>query len=125
MKVGKNKTENVSHAIECIRKTVADHKPQIVTLPECFNSPYGTKYFSEYAETIPDGFTSKKLSEIAKELKIYLVGGSIPERDNNTLYNTCTIWSPTGDLIGKFRKVVYKHICSLKINKSIFCLNNV
>jgi len=105
LKIGKNKTENVSNAIDSIKRTVAEHKPHIVTLPECFNSPYGTKHFDEYAESIPDGYTCTALSQIAKELKIYLVGGSIPERDNNTLYNTCTIWSPAGELIGKFRKI--------------------
>lgn len=68
---------------------------------------YGTKYFNEYAETIPDGYTSQALSNIAKELKVFLVGGTIPERDNsdNKLYNTCTVWSPSGDLIAKYRKV--------------------
>lgn len=107
LSVGKNKIENVSHALDCIKRTVTEHKPQIVALPECFNSPYGTKYFSEYAEPIPDGYTCGKLSEIAKELSVYIIGGTIPEVDesNKKLYNTCTIWSPKGDLIGKFRKV--------------------
>lgn len=109
LKVGKNKLENVAHASNCIRKTVANDKPRVVALPECFNSPYGTKYFDEYAENIPDGYTSKTLSDLAKELEIYLIGGTIPERDNsdNKIYNTCTIWSPTGDLISKYRKVIY------------------
>ena len=30
---------------------------QIVVLPECFNSPYGTNFFPEFAEEIPDGPT--------------------------------------------------------------------
>jgi predicted amidohydrolase len=28
---------------------------QVVVLPECFNSPYGTNFFPEYAENVPDG----------------------------------------------------------------------
>lgn len=44
MKVGKNKLENVGHAINCIRKTVESDRPKLVALPECFNSPYG-EYF--------------------------------------------------------------------------------
>lgn len=107
MKVGMNKVENVSRAVNLIRGTVTNDKPQIVALPECFNSPYGTKYFNEYAESVPDGATCQQLSEIAKEMNVYLVGGTIPERDSsdNKLYNTCTIWSPSGELIGKYRKV--------------------
>lgn len=109
MKIGKNKLENVGHALNCIRKTVEKDRPKLVALPECFNSPYGTKYFNEYAETIPDGYTSQALSSIAKELNVFLVGGTIPERDNsdNKLYNTCTVWSPTGDLVAKYRKVIF------------------
>ena len=42
---------------------------------------------------------------MAQENKIYLIGGSIPEADGDNLYNTCTIWGPNGDLIGKHRKV--------------------
>lgn len=108
MKIGMNKVENVSHAVNLIRRTASKDRPQIVALPECFNSPYGTNYFNDYAETIPDGSTCQQLSEIARETKVYLVGGTIPERDasDNKLYNTCTIWSPTGELIGKYRKVI-------------------
>lgn len=107
MKIGLNKSENLAHAINSIRKTVEKDRPKLVALPECFNAPYGTKYFSEYAESIPNGQTCVSLSDIAKELKIYLIGGTIPERDSNDnkLYNTCTVWSPTGDLIAKYRKV--------------------
>lgn len=41
---------------------------------ECFNSPYGTSFFSRYAENIP-GESTQVLSEAAKENEVYLVGG--------------------------------------------------
>lgn len=41
---------------------------------ECFNSPYGTSFFSTYAEKMP-GESTRVLSEVAKENEIYLVGG--------------------------------------------------
>uniref|UniRef100_A0A8C5NZD0 Omega-amidase NIT2 n=1 Tax=Jaculus jaculus TaxID=51337 RepID=A0A8C5NZD0_JACJA len=71
---------------------------------ECFNSPYGTKYFPEYAEKIP-GECTQKLSEVAKECSIYLIGGSIPEEDAGKLYNTCAVFGPDGTLLVKHRKV--------------------
>lgn len=111
MRVGADKVENVQRAINHIRKAVtAQQTTKLVALPECFNSPYGTKYFNDYAETIPGGYTTDKLSALAKELKIYLIGGTIPERDSvdeNILYNTCTIWSPDGVMIAKHRKVKF------------------
>lgn len=36
---------------------------------------------------------------------IYIIGGSIPEKDNDKIYNTCTVWDPSGNLIAKHRKV--------------------
>ncbi|CAI2180419.1 2485_t:CDS:10 [Funneliformis geosporum] len=79
---------------------------KVIVLPECFNSPYGTKYFSEYAENIPQGESVKTLSEAAKEANAFVVGGSIPERDSSgKLYNTCTVYDTKGNLIVKHRKV--------------------
>lgn len=106
LKGSKDKLANIQNASQKIREAVEQHKPRLVTLPECFNSPYGTKYFREYAETIPTGDTSQKLSELAKELGVYIVGGTIPEvGENNEIYNTCTVWSPGGKLIAKHRKM--------------------
>jgi omega-amidase len=91
LKVGANKTENVTRAITKIREAKAKGA-ELISLPECFNSPYGTSFFPEYAEAIP-GETTNLLSQIAKELKIFLIGGTIPERDGDKLYNTATIVS--------------------------------
>lgn len=103
-----DKEANVKNAINEIRRVVKEQKPRLVALPECFNAPYGEEFFDHYAEYIPNGPTSTQLSSIAKELNIYLVGGSIIERDtekHNVLYNTATVWSPEGKLIAKHRKV--------------------
>ena len=69
-----------------------------MTLPECFNSPYGTKYFPEYAEEIPNGESYEMLSKAAKENNVFLIGGSIPERSDGKLYNTCCIFNNKGNL---------------------------
>lgn len=83
-------------------------------MPECFNSPYGTKYFAKYAETLLPSPPTKEqspsfhaLSELAKEAKAYLVGGSIPEYGEETKkhYNTSLTFNPQGELIGLHRKV--------------------
>jgi len=62
-------------------------------------------YFPEYAESIPDGPSCEALANCAKEHKIYLIGGSIPEKADDKLFNTCTVWGPTGTLLAKHRKV--------------------
>ncbi|XP_042337233.1 omega-amidase NIT2-like, partial [Plectropomus leopardus] len=73
-------------------------------MQECFNSPYGTGYFPQYAERIP-GESTRLLSEAAAESRVYLVGGSIPEEDGGKLYNSCTVFGPDGELILKHRKI--------------------
>ncbi|CAF0782839.1 unnamed protein product [Brachionus calyciflorus] len=102
--VSNNKQENIKRAVNFI-SIAAKNNAKIISLPECFNSPYGVKYFPDYSEPIPDGETTKALSQAAKDNKVYLIGGSIPERDGDKLYNTCTIFDPEGNLIAKHRKV--------------------
>lgn len=123
---GDDKEENVNHALDEIRKAVDKFQPRVVALPESFNAPYGEEYFEQYAELVPNGPTCTRLSNIAKELNIYLVGGSIPERDvddPSVLYNTATVWSPNGDLIAKHRKVIFSRCIFFFLQMS--CTRNV
>ncbi|XP_028938177.1 omega-amidase NIT2 [Ornithorhynchus anatinus] len=103
LRVSSVKAENLARATGFIKEAAAQGA-QIVSLPECFNSPYGTNYFKQYAEKIP-GESTQKLSEVAKECGIYLIGGSIPEEDAGKLYNTCTVFGPDGSLLVKHRKI--------------------
>lgn len=103
MSVGPNKLENVKKACSLV-KEASSRGAKLVALPECFNSPYGTQYFKEYSESIP-GPTTKRLAQVAKECNVYLIGGSIPEDLNGRLYNTCSIFSPDGIMIGKYQKM--------------------
>lgn len=116
--VGTDKAANLSLAREAISKAVK-LGAQIVSLPECFNSPYNTGQFREYSEIIPKSLEDCTAEEnpsthfilsTAKEHGIYLIGGSIPEKveqdaQTSKIYNTCVIASPTGELIGKHRKM--------------------
>lgn len=64
------------------------------------------EYFDEYAEEIPKGPTCEALSNIAKELGVVVVGGTLPERSNGKLYNTCTVWGTDGKILAMHRKVI-------------------
>jgi len=102
--VSSSKQQNITQACNLIRQA-ASNGARLVVLPEIWNSPYGVKYFPQYAESIPNGETTNALSVCARETGIYLVGGSIPERDGDKLYNTSTIFDPKGKLLGIFRKI--------------------
>lgn len=104
MAVREDKLQNVKKAVALIKRA-SENGSSLVVLPECFNSPYGLKYFPQYAESISQGSTAQALSKAAKDNKIHLIGGSIPESDNGQLYNTCTVWDPEGNLLCTHRKV--------------------
>ena len=103
MKTCENKEANIAKAKigieECVKKGA-----EIVILPEIFNSPYNTKKFREFSEP-KNGKTWTFLSNTAKEHKIILVGGSIPEIDNNKIYNTSFIFNSEGKQISFHRKM--------------------
>lgn len=99
----RDKKDSVKKAIDNITY-LADQGANIVVLPEMFNCPYETHRFPSYAEP-EGGETWQKLQDIAREKKIYLVGGSIPERDGDKVYNTSYIFGPDGTQIGKHRKI--------------------
>ena len=101
--VGASKSDNLSRIASFISKA-AKNGANIVALPECCNSPYGNTYFPEYAEPIP-GESTNLFAQAAKENKVYVVAGSIPERENDKLFNTCTVFNPSGEMIAKHRKL--------------------
>ncbi|XP_002985119.2 omega-amidase, chloroplastic [Selaginella moellendorffii] len=101
-----DKEQNIRHAREAIQ-TAADGGSKLVLLPEMWNCPYSNASFPIYAEDIDagDSPSSKMLSDMAKSKEVTIIGGSIPERSGNHLYNTCCIYGKDGSLKGKHRKV--------------------
>ena len=90
MKTCENKEINISNAERGIKECVIKGA-EIVILPEIFNSPYDTKKFREYSEE-KEGKSWTFLSNISKQYKIILIGGSIPEIDNGKVYNSSFIF---------------------------------
>lgn len=103
---GKDKKANIKSAADKIREAAAGGA-ELVVLPECFNSPYGAKYFPEYAESVitGDSETAEMLSKAAQENNIFLIGGSFPEREGDKLYNSCFAFNREGDMVARHRKM--------------------
>jgi predicted amidohydrolase len=104
MTVTNQKEVNIARAREMIEEATAAGS-RIVILPEMFNCPYSTNAFPEFAEQYPTGETIRMLKKTAKEKEIYLVGGSIPEKEGEQVFNTSFIFNPLGEMIGKHRKI--------------------
>ena len=105
--------------IACIQMSVTPDKKQnlriakekieslqdidIAVLPEMFICPYDTTCFPNYAEKKDSDFV-RYLSQIAKNNNIYLVAGSIPEKEDDKIYNTSFVFDRNGQIIAKHRK---------------------
>lgn len=98
--------QTLNHLVELVSKAVSQYQPQIIALPECFNFAYctDTAILKVVAESIIEGATCRTLSQLSKKFGVYIVGGSIIERDGIHLYNTSTVWNANGELIARHRK---------------------
>jgi len=99
-----DKVFNIKSA-EIMVREAADKGAGVIVLPEMFNCPYETRLFPAYAEEYPEGETVRMLARVAAEKEIVLVGGSIPEIDGDSYYNTSYTFGPGGELLGRHRKV--------------------
>ncbi|GME79596.1 unnamed protein product [Ambrosiozyma monospora] len=104
---GSDKQTNLTKAKEfALNALKKQPDTDILVLPECFNSPYAVDQFKNYSEKIPTGETTKFLSELAKENKVNVIGGSFPELgDDGHLYNTSLTFNTLGEIVAKHRKV--------------------
>ncbi|WP_027621288.1 carbon-nitrogen hydrolase family protein [Acetivibrio clariflavus] len=104
MKVVDDKDANISKAVEMIYKS-SKNNADVVALPEMFNCPYDNSKFHSYAEDLENGETIQAIRKAAKDLNICVIAGSIPERSEGKVYNTCVVIDSKGNIIGRHRKV--------------------
>ena len=121
MAVGISKKANLSHAAELIKKA-AKEGGEILVLPEMFVCPYSKKYVRDFSEEIDENNIEdtseslKLLTNSARELKVYIICGSIPEMHNGNLYNTSYALNDSGVMIGKYRKI---HLFNINIKNKV------
>ena len=102
-------------------KTAVGEGSEMVSLPEMWNCPYINSLFRKYSEP-EDGESVQFMSDLARKHGIYLIGGSIPERESgvsledSNIYNTSFVFDPKGNLIGKHRKI---HLFDIDIKGKI------
>ena len=76
-------------------------------------------------------FYLSALASLVNLVRKKLFTGSIPERDEDKLYNTCTVYNPEGSLVAKFRKVrrilnsasTCSSKCMVNKNRWIICVH--
>ncbi len=111
------KAENLGTAERLIRSAVAAGA-ELVALPELFSCHGLERAYRENAEPVP-GPTTEFLGALARELGIYVLGGSILEGEptGDRLHNTSTFFDPSGELTAVYRKI---HLFDVKVQDKAY-----
>jgi len=106
-----NKEENLATAERIIRSAVCSGA-DLIALPELWNCHGLEDVYKANAEPVP-GPTTEFLGGLAKELGVYLIGGSILEANlsSTKLHNTSTFFGPDGRVSAAYRKI---HVFDVK-----------
>jgi predicted amidohydrolase len=108
-----DKGENTETAGALIGEAVSAGA-DLVALPELWSCHGLDEVYRENAEPIP-GPTTEFLGNLARELGVYLLGGSILEGEPGAdrLSNTSTFFAPSGQLTAVYRKI---HLFDVKVS---------
>lgn len=102
MKVTADKQDNLRRAREKLL-ALKNERIDLAVLPEMFCCPYSNTCFRAYSEAA-GGEAWQMLSDTARELGIWLVGGSVPELEEDRVYNTSFVFDRSGRQVARHRK---------------------
>jgi predicted amidohydrolase len=108
-----DKVEN-KEAAEALIREAASAGADLVALPELWSCHGLDEVYRQNAEPVP-GPTTNSLGDLARELGIYLLGGSILEGDPGAqrLSNTSTFFDPSGAMTAVYRKI---HLFDVRVS---------
>lgn len=102
-KVYDDKKKNIENAVKLI-ENVSKEGADFAIFSEMFCCPYDNSYFRSYGEE-EGGYAYQSMKYAAEKNGIYVVAGTIPELENNNVYNTSYVFDRSGRQIAKHRKM--------------------
>ena len=100
--------ESMIVAHENYLREAAAQGAQVICFQELFYGPYFCQVqdpqFYGYAEAIPDGPTTKRFQDLARELHMVMVLPMYEQEQPGVLYNTAAVIDADGSYLGKYRK---------------------
>jgi predicted amidohydrolase len=113
MNSGANKDDNIAQARRLIENALDQDKPDIVSLPEVWDSLGGDRsarmanaeHLPPKGSNEPGGPAYEFLRETARAAKVHIHGGSIIEQGPEKLFNTTVVFNPDGTELARYRKM--------------------
>jgi len=103
METGKEPEKNVEKLLDLCTKAIVQ-KPDFIVIPEMFEIVPKLNLADQYAHPVPSAIT-QTISGFAKEHSVNIIGGTLFEKDEENVYNTCCVFDRSGSLIGRYRKM--------------------
>lgn len=95
---------NFPHAEELIRRAVKTERPDVVVLPETWNTGFAPGQIDPALADEDGERTRSTFSALAKELGVNIVAGSVANRRGGKLYNTAYVFDRAGDCLAVYDK---------------------
>jgi predicted amidohydrolase len=98
-----NKEANLETAAKMV-KEAAQNQVDLIVFPELFQTGYCLDKADLLAEP-PKGHTVELLRDLAGRFRIFIIAGSILEKRDHGIFNTCYLIGKDGKLLGNYDKV--------------------
>ena len=90
--------------VEMLVKRAANRKPDVILLPELWNTGFAPKHIDRMQADIDGARTREQIGKLAGELRVNIVAGSVLTQKGGALYNTAYIFDRAGDCIAEYDK---------------------
>lgn len=99
---------NIEKSLRWLKKAIDECDPQFIVFPESittgFNPGLSVNEFYKILDFIP-GFTTDPIIKAAQKYGVYVVYPTYEKGEKeNIIYNSSVLISPSGEIIGKYRK---------------------
>lgn len=89
---------------EALLLKAAQSNPDVIVLPETWNTGFAPAIVTPALADENGARTKQMLSRLASERSVNIVGGSVATLRNGKLYNTCYVFSRTGECVAEYDK---------------------
>lgn len=104
MRSGDDVDANLAAAEELLREA-ADGGADLAVLPEVFAYLGPRARIAEIAEPLPGGRVAERIASIARARAMWILGGSLHEREDGRVFNTAPLFDRSGELVARYRKI--------------------